>query len=287
MKSFKINLMDLIALILLVFSFFIPFLANSLKVNGEVLLMLINCYLIGYLSYLISFMETKKVLLMAIPLILFSGFLIFFMRDFKFVFEKQRLHDLLYVITNLYDVIFVVICFFVIEIVLSRIVGGKASLGFGVAALILYYVMQNSDIIPFDFYYKDLLVYFFFFVMAARIKPAVKFNNFLLFLGLLFLAGEIYLYIYLNYYPGFYLSTIILTYLILKQSLDVECVNRQRYLFFAYLYPYKVIYVLLKSAINASPFAITIIAVLSTFIIGEFLYKIKVKFLDYLFIGIH
>ncbi len=249
--------------------------------------MLINCYLIGYLSYLISFMETKKVLLMAIPLILFSGFLIFFMRDFKFVFEKQRLHDLLYVITNLYDVIFVVICFFVIEIVLSRIVGGKASLGFGVAALILYYVMQNSDIIPFDFYYKDLLVYFFFFVMAARIKPAVKFNNFLLFLGLLFLAGEIYLYIYLNYYPGFYLSIIILTYLILKQSLDVECVNRQRYLFFAYLYPYKVIYVLLKSAINASPFVITIIGVLSTFIIGEFLYKIKVKFLDYLFIGIH
>ena len=123
--------------------------------------------------------------------------------------------------------------------------------------------------------------------MAARIKPAVKFNNFLLFLGLLFLAGEIYLYIYLNYYPGFYLSTIILTYLILKQSLDVECVNRQRYLFFAYLYPYKVIYVLLKSAINASPFVITIIGVLSTFIIGEFLYKIKVKFLDYLFIGIH
>lgn len=287
MKSFKINLMDLLALILLLSSYFLPFLGQNLGINREVLLMLINCYLVGYLAYIISFIDTRKVLLMAIPLIIYSGFLIFFMRDFKMVFERQRLEDLIYVITNLYDVIFVVFCFFLIELVLSRIVGAKATLGFGIASLILYLVMQNSAILPFDFYYKDLLVYFFFYIMASRIKPAIQFNNFLLVLAILFLAGEIYLYMYLDYYPGFYFSTIILTYLILKQSPDVQFVNRQRYLFFTYLYPYKVNYVLLKAVVDASPLVVTLMSVLISFIIGEFLYKIRVKFLDYIFVGIH
>lgn len=287
MKSFKINLMDLIALILLVFSFFLPFLGANIGVNANVLLLLINSYLIGYLAYLISFMESKKVFLMAIPLILYSGFLIFFMRGFKLTLEKQRINDLIYVITNLYDVIFVVFCFFIVEIILSRIIGANGSLGVGIFALILYYVMQNTNFLPFDFYYNDLLLYFFFYMMGSRLKQAMKFNNFLFVPAILLFAGEIYLYMYLNYYPGFYLSMIILTYLILKQSPDVQGVNKQRYLFFAYLFPYKVVYVLIKSLVDASPLVITIIGVLSVFILAELLYKIRAKFLDYLLIGIH
>lgn len=287
MKSFKINLMDLIALILLVFSFFLPFVGENIGVNANVLLLLINAYLIGYLAYLISFMESKKVFLMAIPLILYSGFLIFFMRGFKLTFEKQRINDLIYVITNLYDVIFVVFCFFIVEIILSRIIGANGSLGVGIFALILYYVMQNTNFLPFDFYYNDLLLYFFFYMMGSRLKQAMKFNNFLFVPAILLFAGEIYLYMYLNYYPGFYLSMIILTYLILKQSPDVQGVNKQRYLFFAYLFPYKVVYVLIKSLVDASPLVITIIGVLSVFILAELLYKIRAKFLDYLLIGIH
>lgn len=287
MKSFKINLMDLIALILLVFSFFLPFLGANIGVNASVLLLLINSYMIGYLAYLISFMESKKVFLMAIPLILYSGFLIFFMRGFKLTLEKQRINDLVYVITNLYDVIFVVFCFFIIEIILSRIIGANGSLGVGIFALILYYVMQNTNILPFDFYYNDLLLYFFFYMMGSRLKQTLKFNNFLFVPAILLFAGEIYLYMYLNYYPGFYLSMIILTYLILKQSPDVQGVNKQRYLFFAYLFPYKVVYVLIKSLVDANPLVITIIGVLSVFILAELLYKIRAKFLDYLLIGIH
>ena len=287
MKSFKINLMDLIALILLVFSFFLPFVGANIGVNTNVLLLLINAYLIGYLAYLISFMESKKVFLMAIPLILYSGFLIFFMRGFKLTLEKQKINDLIYVITNLYDVIFVVFCFFIVEIILSRIIGANGSLGVGIFALILYYVMQNTNFLPFDFYYNDLLLYFFFYMMGSRLKQAMKFNNFLFVPAILLFAGEIYLYMYLNYYPGFYLSMIILTYLILKQSPDVQGVNKQRYLFFAYLFPYKVVYVLIKSLVDASPLVITIIGVLSVFILAELLYKIRAKFLDYLLIGIH
>ena len=287
MKSFKINLMDLIALILLVFSFYLPFLGANIGVNANVLLLLINAYLIGYLAYLISFMESKKVFLMAIPLILYSGFLIFFMRGFKLTFEKQRINDLIYVITNLYDVIFVVFCFFIVEIILSRIIGANGSLGVGIFALILYYVMQNTNFLPFDFYYNDLLLYFFFYMMGSRLKQTLKFNNFLFVPAILLFAGEIYLYMYLNYYPGFYLSMIILTYLILKQSPDVQGVNKQRYLFFAYLFPYKVVYVLIKSLVDANPLVITIIGVLSVFILAELLYKIRAKFLDYLLIGIH
>ena len=138
-----------------------------------------------------------------------------------------------------------------------------------------------------DFYYKDTLAYFAFYVMGARIRPANSMKKGLFILAILLLAGEIYLNYYFKYYPNINFSLFVITYLILKDSANVDIMNRDRYLVFAYIYPYKIIYILLKSLIKASPIVITLLTVLSVFLLGELLYKLRVKFLDYILVGIH
>lgn len=290
MKRFKINFMDLLALILLIGSFFLPFIGEfngRISLDTDTILMLINCYLISYLSFLISFMETRKVIIMALPLLIYSVFLIFFMENFNFSFQREYLDDLTYIITNLFDLIFVVFVFFIIELILNRLLGAKLTSGLVIFGLIVYLVMQNTGILPFDFYYKDTLAYFAFFVMGARIRPANSMNKGLYILAILFLAGEIYINYYFNYYPGINFSLFIISYLILKGSSSVDTMTRDRYLVFTYIYPYKLIYVILSSIINASSLVVTLVAVLITFIIGELLYKLRIKFLDYLLVGVH
>ncbi|WP_297281468.1 hypothetical protein [uncultured Anaerococcus sp.] len=286
MKRFKINFMDLLALILLIGSFFLPF-EGRISLDTDTILMLINCYLISYLSFLISFMETRKVIIMALPLLIYSVFLIFFMENFNFSFQREYLDDLTYIITNLFDLIFVVFVFFIIELILNRLLGAKLTSGLVIFGLIVYLVMQNTGILPFDFYYKDTLAYFAFFVMGARIRPANSINKGLYILAILLVAGEIYINYYFNYYPGINFSLFIISYLILKGSSSVDTMTRDRYLVFTYIYPYKLIYVILSSIINASSLVVTLVAVLITFIIGELLYKLRIKFLDYLLVGVH
>ena len=278
--------MDLLALILLIGSFFLPF-EGRISLDTDTILMLINCYLISYLSFLISFMETRKVIIMALPLLIYSVFLIFCMENFNFSFQREYLDDLTYIITNLFDLIFVVFVFFIIELILNRLLGAKLTSGLVIFGLIVYLVMQNTGILPFDFYYKDTLAYFAFFVMGARIRPANSINKGLYILAILLVAGEIYINYYFNYYPGINFSLFIISYLILKGSSSVDTMTRDRYLVFTYIYPYKLIYVILSSIINASSLVVTLVAVLITFIIGELLYKLRIKFLDYLLVGVH
>ena len=287
MNTYKIKLADGLALLLLLISYLAPFFANQIKVNINVLTMLINCYIIAYLAYNISFADTKKVLLMALPLLIYGTFIIFYNKGFDVKFSKYLLTDISYLIVNFFDVIFVVFAFFIIELILSRILGTNITSIIAVLGLLLYLAMHNTTYIPFDFYYKDLLVYFAFYVMATRINPAKSINVMLYPLAFIIFAGEVYLVYTKNYYLGIYFSIFILTYIVLKGHQDLGTRNFGKYLTFAYIYPYKLNYILLAGIIDASTLVVTILAIFLTFLIGELFYKMKVKFLDYLFVGIH
>ena len=287
MNTYKIKLADGLALLLLIISYLAPFFANQIKVNINVLTMLINCYIIAYLAYNISFADTKKVFMLAIPLLVYGTFIIFYNKGFDVKFSKYLLKDISYLIINFFDVIFVVFIFFIIELVLSRIFGTNITSLIAFLCLLLYLAMHNTNYIPFDFYYKDLLVYFAFYVLATRINPAKSINKFLYPLAIILFVGEVYLVYSKNFYLGIYFSLFILTYIILKGDKEVGTRNFAKYLTFAYIYPYKLNYVLLASIVDASTLIVTVMAILVTFLVGEILYKLKVKFLDYFFVGVH
>lgn len=287
MNTYKIKLADGLALLLLLVSYLAPFFANQIKVNINVLTMLINCYIIAYLAYNISFADTKKVFMLAIPLLVYGTFIIFYNKGFDVKFSKYLLKDISYLIINFFDVIFVVFVFFIIELVLSRILGTNITSLIAFLCLLLYLAMHNTNYIPFDFYYKDLLVYFAFYVLATRINPAKSINKFLYPLAIILFVGEVYLVYSKNFYLGIYFSLFILTYIILKGDKEVGTRNFAKYLTFAYIYPYKLNYILLASIVDASTLIVTVMAILVTFLVGEILYKLKVKFLDYFFVGVH
>lgn len=287
MNKYKIKFADELAVILLLLSYLAPFFANQIKVNTNVLTMLVNCYIIAYLAYNISFTETKKVSLLALPLLIYSVFLIFYTKGFNVEFNKYLLNDINYLIVNFFDVIFVVFAFFIIELILSRIFGTKFTSIIGVLAIILYLVMQNTSLLPFDFYYKDLLIYFAYYVLATRINPAQSISVYLYPLAFILFAGEIYLVYTKHFYLGIYFSMFILTYIVLKGDKTADQTNFGKYLTLAYLYPYKVIYILLENTIKSTPLITTIIAILSTYIISQLVYRLRLKILDYIYVGVH
>ena len=287
MNNYKIKFADGLAVILLLLSYLAPFFANQIKVNTNVLTMLVNCYIIAYLAYNISFTETKKVALLALPLLIYSVFLIFYTNGFNVEVNKYLLNDINYLIVNFFDVIFVVFAFFIIELILSRIFGTRITSFIALLAIVLYFVMQNTSLIPFNFYYKDLLIYFAYYVLATRINPANSINIYLYPLAFILLAGEIYLVYTKNFYLGMYFSMFILTYIVLKGDKTADQTNFGKYLALAYLYPYKVIYILLENTIKSTPLVTTIMAILSTYIISQLIYRLRLKVLDYIYVGVH
>ena len=224
---------------------------------------------------------------MALPLIVYGTFIIFYTKGFELTFNKYLIADIKYLIVNFFDVIFVVFVFFIIELILSRILGSNITSLIAFLGLLLYLAMHNTNYIPFDFYYKDILVYFAFYVLATRINPAKSINKFLYPLAILLFVGEVYLVYSKNFYLGIYFSLFILTYIILKGDCEVGTRSFGKYLTFAYIYPYKLIYILLAGIIDASTLIVTVMAILVTFFLGEILFKLKMKFLDYILIGVH
>ena len=284
MKNYKFHLADFVALFLLIIKIFAPFFVDSLKLHT--LTMVINSYIIGYLAYIISFKDTNKVLLMALPLVIYSLFMVFFIGDFNINFDKGLMTILANIFTNIFDVISVVFGFFILELALSRLLGSMVTNILAGLGLILYLVMHVTDILLFDIYYDDALVYFAFYVMATRIVPANSLNIALYPLAILVFVGEAIAYSYFNFYPGLYFSVFFITYLLLKDTSAIDGMSIEKYLAFSYLYPYHVLAIVFGKYINASGFVIVLLASLATFAISEIFYKLNFKFLNYLYIGI-
>lgn len=286
MKNYKFHLADFMAVFLLIIKIFAPFFADSLSINLHTLIMIINCYIIGYLAYIISFKDTDKVFLMALPMVIYSLFLVFFIGDFKLSFDKNLLAILSNIFTNLFDVMAVVFVFFIIELILNRMFGSMVTNIVAGLGLVLYLVMHNTKFLPFTIYYDDALVYFAFYVMATRIVPANTVNVALYPLAILVFIGEVIAYSYFKYYPGLYFSVFFITYLFLKDTSTIDSMSIERYLVFSYLYPYQVLAMVFGRYINASEFVIVLLASLATFTISELFYKLNFRFLNYIYIGI-
>lgn len=286
MKNYKFNLADFVAVLLLIVKIFVPFFADSLSINSHTLIMIINSYIIAYIAYLISFMDTNKVLLMALPLAVYSIFLVFFIGDFSISFDKELLSILANIFTGIFDVMAVVFGFFLVEFGLSRLFGSMATNIIAGLGVVLYLIIQNTTILPFTIPYNDVLVYFAFYVMASRITPANKVNVALYPLTILLFVGELIAYSYYKIYPGLYFTPFLLTYLFLKDTTSFDMINIERYLVFSYLYPYHVLAVVFSQYIKANALVIALLASLATFAISEIFYRINLRFLNYIYVGV-
>ena len=285
MKYLKNNFAAFLAILALMGLIFKAFLAKNLSINENLIQRALTSYIISYLAFKISYMETKKVGLMFVPLIIYSFLMALAVNG---GFKTKIGGDILEIITNLYRLMVMVGVFFILELIFNKLVGSLATSVLGGISFLIFLAIIFSKKLSMLEPFEDFFLYFSFYVMAIRVRSASRINPALLVLAIILVIGEIYLkekYIKIDY--GFMLSIFPLAYLSLKTVTNEQGFNFLDYLIFALIYIYPALFVIIKTNFPVENLAILIIALLSSYIISEIIFKIKNKYLSYLLLGIN
>lgn len=285
MKYLKNNFAAFLAILALIGLIFKAFLAKNLSINENLIQRALTSYIISYLAFKISYMETKKVGLMFVPLIIYSFLMAIAVNG---GFKAKIAKDILEIITNLYRLMVMVGVFFILELFFNKLVGSLATSALGGMSFLIFLAIIFSKKLSMLEPFEDFFLYFSFYVMAIRVRSASRINPALLVLAIILVIGEIYLkekYIKIDY--GFMLSIFPLAYLSLKTVINEQGFNFLDYLIFALIYIHPALFVIIKAIFPVENLAILIIALLSSYIISEIIFKIKNKYLSYLLLGIN
>lgn len=285
MKYVKNNFANGLALLALICLIFKAFIGQGLSINENLIERTLTSYIIAYLAFKISYMETKKVGLIFVPLIFHSLVMALVIRGGS---SQKIPSDMVQIITTLYKLLVMVGVFFAIELFFNRLLGSLATSILGGISLVIFLGISFSKKIAFLESFEDFFLYFSFYVMAIRVRSAASLNPVLLVLSLILAAGEIYIkekYIKIDY--GFLLSIFPLSYLALKTVSRESAFDLIDHLIFALIYIYPALFVIIKASLDIEMLAISIIAILASYIIGQGIFKIKNKYLSYLLLGIN
>ena len=284
MKYIKNNFAALLTILALIGLVFKTLLANK-YLDQNLIERTLTSYVIAYLAFKISYMETKKVGLILVPLIIHSLIMALVVNGgFSSKFPK----DLLTIITSLYKIIVMLSVFFILEFIINRILGNLASSILGGISFLLFLAISFTKKMGFLSGFEDFFLYFSFYVMALRVRSAARLNPLVLVFAILLVACEIYLkvsYIKIDY--SFLFTIFPLVYVSLKTISNEASMGFVDYIAFALIYIYPTIFIILKTSTTIESLAISIIAILASYILSEAIYKIKNKYLSYLLLGIN
>lgn len=284
MKYIKNNFAGILTILALIGLVFKAYLANKI-LDQNLIERTLTSFAIAYLAFKISYMETKKVGLILVPLIFHSLLMALVVNS---GFSSKIPADMLKIITSLYKIVVITVVFFILEFILNRILGNLATSVIGAISLLVYLAITFTKKMSFLSAYEDFFLYFSFYVMALRVRSAAKINPLLLIFALLLVAGEIYLksaYIKIEY--GFLFTIFPLAYVSLKTISNEDSMGFVDFIAFALIYIYPTVFIILKTNTTLESLAISIIAILASYILGEVIFKIKNKYLSYLILGIN
>ncbi len=285
MKYVKNNFANALGLLAIVGLIFKAFIGQNLSINENLIERTLTSYIIAYLAFKISYMETKKVGLIFVPLIFHSLVMAIVVRG---GFSQKIPSDMVQIITTLYKLLVMVGVFFAIELFFNKLLGSLATSILGGISLVIFLGISFSKKLAFLDAFEDFFLYFSFYVMAIRVRSAASLNPLLLVLSLILVAGEIYIkekYIKIDY--RFLFSIFPLSYLALKTVSRESVFDLIDHLIFALIYIYPALFVIIKASLDIEMLAISIIAILASYIIGQGIFKIKNKYLSYLLLGIN
>ncbi len=282
----KINLASLLGVLLLIISFFTPIAASSIKLNTELIYRIVNTYLIAYIAYMISFMDTGRVGLLFLPLIFHLLINFFLIKGVNLKLNKEILDDFYQILRRLYDLISLVGIFFLVEFLINRIFGSTFTSIIAIISLALFYYYDYSKILIGFPNFKDLFLYFAVFVMGLRVRRADKINPLLYITSLGILALEIFLsYRYrLNY--GYFISFVLIIYLILKGFGQASETSFEKFMIFVYIYMYPTIFVGLRIILGENILVTSLLSTLISLFIGQILFRLNMRPINLLLVGI-
>ena len=283
MKYIKNNFASLLTIFALIGLVFKATLANS-YLDQSLIERTLTSLVISYLAFKISYMETKNVSLILIPLIFHSLLMALVVNG---GFSSKIPNDFITIITSLYRIIVMLGVFFVIEFILNRLLGSLSTSVIASISFLVFLAISFTKRFSILSGFEDFFLYFSFYVMALRVRSASKLNPILILLAVFLIGGEIYLkvrYIKIDY--GFLFTSFFLAYISLKTISNEASMGFTDYIAFALIYIYPTIFIILKTNTSMERLAISIIAILASYILGEVIFKIKNKYLSYLLLGI-
>lgn len=284
MKYLKNNFAGGLTILALLGLIFKAFLAKNLLLDENLIEKSLTPLVISYLAFKISYMETKKVGLIFLPLLIHSLIMAMVVNG---GISSEIFSDLFKIIRSLYGLIIMVAVFFILELLLNRLLGSLATSLIGGLSIIFYLTLILTNRFDLVHGFEEYFLYFSFYVMALRLRSASRVNPVLIVLVLILLGIEIYLrgkYIKIDF--GFLLTSFPLAYLALKTEIKESYMGFKDYIALALIYAYPTIFVIIKAKSSFDSLAISIIAILSSYILGEGIYKLKNKYLAYLLLGI-
>lgn len=282
----KINLASLLGLILLIISFFTPIVAPSIKLNTEIIYRIVNTYLIAYIAYMISFMDTGRVGLLFLPLVFHLLINFFLIKGFNLSLNKSLLDDFYQILRRLYDLISLVGIFFLVEFIINRIFGNTFTSIVSIISLALFYYYDYSKILIGFPNFKDLFLYFAVFVMGLRIRKADKINPLLYILALGILISEIFLSYKYKLSYGYFISFLLIIYLMLKGFGEASETSFEKFMIFVYIYMYPTIFIGLRIVLGESILVTSLLSTLISLFIGQILFKLNIRPINLLLVGI-
>lgn len=285
MKYIKNNFAGILTILALIGLIFKAFFAKYGLFNQNLIERSLTSFVIAYLAFKISYMETKKVGLILVPLVFHSLLMALVVNR---GFSSKTPADLLTIITSLYRIIVILSVFFIIEFILNRLLGNLATSVIGGLSFLLYLAISFTKRFGILNGFEDFFLYFSFYVMALRVRSAARLNPLLLGLSILFVAGEIYLkntYLKIDY--DFLFTIFPLAYVSLKTISNESAMGFVDYIAFALIFICPTVFILLKTNTSIDSLGVSIIAILSSYILGEAVFKIKNKYLSYLILGIN
>lgn len=284
MKYFKNNFASTLCILGLLGLIFKAFLAKYLVIDENLIERTLTSLIVAYLAFKISFIDTKKVFIMFVPIIFYSLVMAMVVNGKNF--EKVP-YALVEIITNIYKLMLMVGGFFILELIINQILGSRIiPILAGLSLLIFFAIIFIGRLRVLD-PFKDYFLYFSFYLMAIKVRSASSIRPVLLVLALGLVAGEVYLReIYIKVDYGFMLTIFPLTYLALKTISKEESMGFSDYLIFGLIYIYPALFVIIKARMPIEDIGILIISILASYIIAEAIYKINNKYLSYLLLGI-
>lgn len=282
----KINLASLLGLILLIISFFTPIVAPSIKLNTEIIYRIVNTYLIAYIAYMISFMDTGRVGLLFLPLVFHLLINFFLIKGFNLSLNKSILEDFYQILRRLYDLISLVGIFFLVEFIINRIFGNTFTSIVSIISLALFYYYDYSKILIGFPNFKDLFLYFAVFVMGLRIRKADKINPLLYILALGILISEIFLSYKYKLSYGYFISFLLIIYLMLKGFGEASETSFEKFMIFVYIYMYPTIFIGLRIVLGESILVTSLLSTLISLFIGQILFRLNIRPINLLLVGI-
>lgn len=284
MKYFKNNFASTLCILGLLGLIFKAFLAKYLVIDENLIERTLTSLIVAYLAFKISFIDTKKVFIMFVPIIFYSLVMAMVVNGKNF--EKVP-YALVEIITNIYKLMLMVGGFFILELIINQILGSRIiPILAGLSLLIFFAIIFIGRLRVLD-PFKDYFLYFSFYLMAIKVRSASSIRPVLLVLALGLVAGEVYLReIYIKVDYGFMLTIFPLTYLALKTISKEKSMGFSDYLIFGLIYIYPALFVIIKARMPIEDIGILIISILASYIIAEAIYKINNKYLSYLLLGI-